>query len=460
MSNFFLLNPVLNKTISDTAFTTNRKLLKHSAISPPEHRQLKTAFMLLLLLSTLLFLPSAFSRQLPDYAYTPTVTNPENTPPPIILFDAGHNNVHNINQSYYGFTKLLTADGYNIRAIRGPFVEDPSFGHSPIFRQAQGLPPLSDFQQQKKLSNILFIVSACSAMPCTDGTTDALTDAEVTEIHQWVTQGGSLFLAFDHPPFAQVSNLAAAFGIELVPIGKDFLFFIQPGTTNPSIKILDTQLLQINTARFRYGTLNVESALVSGRNITETIDYVQTFSGYGFKKSQTPPTDINYEPLMTLNGISQGMALTVGAGKVYISGEAAMFSAQLGSQGATLPISEHNAMGFQASTAVFNEQYLKNIIHWLDGRMSVISGRVTLPDGSGVPGVKIRFQLTSNPDNHLHIATTDSNGYYISPKSLTPNFYQLTAIDDNYDFVFDYFSNYVKLRNKPVRNVNFSATPR
>jgi hypothetical protein len=103
---------------------------------------------ILLLLASLLTITVA-SAQAPEWNYDPVVTNPENTPIPIVLFDEGHNNFHKSNVLYYGFTKLLTADGYNVRTIRGKFVDEPN----------QVILP--DFQQQKDLANILVIANAC-----------------------------------------------------------------------------------------------------------------------------------------------------------------------------------------------------------------------------------------------------------------------------------------------------------
>ncbi|VAX01168.1 hypothetical protein MNBD_GAMMA22-2570 [hydrothermal vent metagenome] len=375
----------------------------------------KLSLSLLALLSNLIILPSAFS-QSPDWSYAPVVDDAENNPIPIILFDEGHNNFHIANKSYYGFTKLLTADGYNIRPLNGPFVDDPA------------ATPTSDFQHQKDLANILVIASPCQAVPCNTSVGDALTDLEVTEIHQWVEQGGSLLLIIDHPPFAQTSNLALAFGIDLILDRIDKLTFDVTNVT--------------------FNTINSNSDLILGRNTSEAISYIQTFTGTSFSINPNPPLDVTFEPVLELQaGVYQGIALNVGAGRVYISGEAAMFTTQLTFDGVP--------WGMHIASAAYNEQYLRNIVHWLDGRMSVISGKVSLADGTPVSGVTIQFV---NQAGRTWKTVSDSLGNYISPRGMRNNGYIVTAISSVYDFVSN--ANLVVVGDSPTRNHNFTAVPK
>ena len=58
-------------------------------------------------------------------------------------------------------------------------------------------------------------------------------------------------------------------------------------------------------------------------------------------------------------GLPQGVALTRGDGRVYLSGEAALFSAQIHELG--------GPTGFNAPGADQNRQFLLNVAHWLDG---------------------------------------------------------------------------------------------
>ncbi len=373
----------------------------------------KLSATLLALAASLIMSPSAFS-QSPDWSYAPVVDDAENIPIPIILFDEGHNNFHIANKSYYGFTKLLTADGYNIRALDGPFVDDPT------------ATPVSDFQHQKNLANILVIASPCQAVPCNTSIGDALTDLEVTEIHQWVEQGGSLLLIIDHPPFAQTTNLALAFGIDVNQVTVPTVVFDTANTSN--------------------NILNPNSDLVLGRNTTEAVSYVKTFTGSSFSINPNPPLDATFEPILELQpGFYQGMAIKVGAGRVYLSSEAAMFTTQLFDDG--------TPWGMHVASAAFNEQFLRNIIHWLDGRMSVISGQVALADGTPVSGVTIQFVSQAG---RTWTTVTDNLGNYISPRGLPNSGYLVTGISSLYDFS----SNLIAIGDSPNRNQNFTAVPK
>ncbi len=371
----------------------------------------KTVIILFVLLSNAVILPAALS-QSPDWSYAPVVERPENIPAPIVLFDEGHNNFHNANVSYYGFTKQLTADGYNVRTIKGPLVDDPNIAQS------------SDFQHQKDLAKILVIANPCLTLPCNSLDDNAFTALEVAELRQWVEQGGSLFLIIDHPPFAQVTDLALAFGVDVI---KDSF----PTTV-------------FSTANATNNALNGSSDLVLGRNLLESVSYVKSFTGAAFAINANPPLDTVFESIMSLiPDLYQGMAIKVGAGRVYLSSEAGMFTTQLDADG--------NPWGMHVPTAEYNEQYLRNIIHWLEGRLSVISGKVALADGSGVSGVTIEFV---NQGGSVWTATTDSNGYYVSPMGVGDDTYLVTAKSDAYNFAFNGFL--LSVSEKTVRQ-NFSA---
>ncbi len=366
----------------------------------------------IIIVSNFIILPTAYC-QSPDWSYSPKIINPENIPNPIILFDEGHNNFHIANKSYYGFSKLLTADGYNIRSLKGPFAD------------VANTAPLSDFQQQKSLSKILVIASPCQTSPCQKTTANALTTQEVTAIRQWVVDGGSLLLIIDHPPFAHVTNLASTFGIDIILSTIPKVIFNKTNLTN--------------------NILNSNSDLVQGRNNSENVSYVKTFTGISFTINPNPPLDTKHEALLELQqGVYQGVAIKVGAGRVYLSGEAAMFTTQLNSL--------NEPWGMHVPSAAYNEQYLKNIIHWLDGRMAVISGQVTQSDGNGVSGVTIEFL---NQNGRVWSTKTDVNGYYISPKGVRNRTYRVTALSNAYNFINNGY--YIFVGDTPVRNRNFSA---
>lgn len=106
--------------------------------------------------------------------------------------------------------------------------------------------------------------------------------------------------------------------------------------------------------------------------LDEDVVSVTTFRGSGFLPGASTPDGAS---LLTLpqgavytdaqrqrfdaTGYSQGMAFESGSGRVYASGEAGMFSAQ--HSGPASPFGMH-ALPFD-----HNQQFLLNVLHWLDG---------------------------------------------------------------------------------------------
>jgi hypothetical protein len=309
------------------------------------------------ILSWFLFVPLVvMADQVIDPVYVPNVSIPEHTPTPIVLFDHGHNNFHRVDQRYTGVRDLLTADGYNVRSIDEPFVKVDA---------TTGITVPSVFDREKGKGRILVIANACgvtySISPC-DTSDPALTDSEVSKIISWVRNGGSLLLIFDHTPYNHVANLTAALGINIVDTG----YVISGSASNRSSKFDFT----------RAGGLNTNSIIANGRNANESIDHVRVFTGDAFRLSSTPPQDAIYQPLLTLQsgagtssgesvaGAYMGMAIQLGAGRVYVSGEAGMFSAQMQTDAYERLASY---MGVNDPAAAYNAQYLRNIVHWLEG---------------------------------------------------------------------------------------------
>jgi hypothetical protein len=132
-------------------------------------------------------------------------------------------------------------------------------------------------------------------------------------------------------------------------------------------------VVQIDEAHFNFHT-------VDGRNASETIDSVRTFTGQAFRAER------DVEPLLTIpsgstlrlpikawkfkptspsvpaGGMLQGAVFRFGKGRVAVFGEAAMFSAQerISKDGRTL-------MGMNRPDATQNPQFLLNVMHWLSG---------------------------------------------------------------------------------------------
>ena len=186
---------------------------------------------------------------------------------------------------------------------------------------------------------------------------------EIEKIRKWVENGGSLFLIADHMPFGgAAAGLAAAFGFRF---------------TNGFA--IDTTT-QGQAFFYRSDKTLLPSPLTNGRNSSETISKVVTFTGQAFQIPDEAKSVLRLDERYMLlesdtawvfdastrktpvNGWSQGAFMKYGEGRVVMFGEAAMFTAQLA--GPT-----QARVGMNSDFAEENYKLLLNIIHWLDGRI-------------------------------------------------------------------------------------------
>jgi len=283
--------------------------------------------------------------QQPDLEFEPLVADPayaEGTGP-VVLVDGAHFNFHTVDGRYAPFAKLLRRDGYLVRGLDEAATPD-SLGHGDIYVVANAIAE-SDHKKWRLPNE------------------PAFTAAEIAAIHDWVENGGSLFLIADHMPFpAAVEDLAAAFGLLF---GNGYAF--------------DASGQSRLTFTFDGGGL-ADHPITRGRTDAERVDSVHAFTGQAFR-SERP-----VEPLLTLPsgstlrlpvqagkfkdttaevpaaGMLQGAVFRYGKGRIAVFGEAAMFSAQrLTIDDRVIP------MGMNAPEAAQNPQLLLNVMHWLSG---------------------------------------------------------------------------------------------
>jgi hypothetical protein len=125
------------------------------------------------------------------------------------------------------------------------------------------------------------------------------------------------------------------------------------------------------------GTLG-DHPITRGRNRSERIESVRTFTGQAFRVVApavplllvAPDTMLllpseawklgDATPRVRDDGMWQGAVLIVGRGRVAVFGEAAMFSAQVSGP-------ERRPMGMNTPTAAQNPQFLLNVMHWVAG---------------------------------------------------------------------------------------------
>jgi len=286
-----------------------------------------------------------FSQQVADTAYNPLIMKPEYQPGsgPVVAIDEGHYNFHTAGGRYLPFARLLRNDGYVVTGYTGEF------------RMSR----LRDVR-------ILVIANALNKINIENWylpTPSAFRKGEIEKVRKWVEYGGSLFLIADHMPFGgAAADLAAAFGFRF---------------TNGFA--IDTTT-QGQAFFYRSDKTLLPSPLTNGRNSNETISKVVTFTGQAFQIPDEAKNVLKFDERYLLlepdtawvfdestrftpiNGWSQGAFMKYGKGRIVMSGEAAMFTAQLGGP-------DQIRMGMNSDFAEENYKFLLNIIHWLDGRI-------------------------------------------------------------------------------------------
>lgn len=283
-----------------------------------------------------------FSQQIPDTLYIPSIENSayKNKKGPIIYIDEFHNNFHTKDNRFLPFARLLRQDGYIVNGFQHKFSES-------------------------HLKSIQFLVisnalAEGSSAPFTIPTKGAFSQNEITNLRNWVKNGGSLFLIADHMPFAgAASELGKAFGFKFY---DSFLF---DNTQNGIIEFS------------RENSMLNSNFITNGRNKSESVNKIKTFTGQAFKipKKAISILTIKKDFMVYLpdtmwvfnnntkkfnaDKLSQGAVLEYGKGRIAVFGEAAMFTAQLAGR-------NKFKVGMNSKQAPENYKLLLNIIHWLD----------------------------------------------------------------------------------------------
>ena len=295
-------------------------------------RILVTYFFILLLTS------SAVSQQVPDTLFQPVIQKAAyaSDKGPVVLVDEAHHNFHTTDNRFKPFSLLLRRDGYQVKGGKSQFSE-----------------------QALKGVGILVISNALNERNTQDWslpTPSAFTDDEIKAVEAWVKAGGSLFLIADHMPFPGCNEkLAAAFG---------FTFY--NGFAFDTTKQGGPDLFSATNKR------------LAATPITTGLDSIYSFTGQAFDipasakaiftldhnfKIWSPRVawEFKKETTKILGDKKVQIAtLEYGKGRVVVSGEAAMFTAQLAGG--------VNKMGFNHPIAKHNTEFLLRLIHWLDHR--------------------------------------------------------------------------------------------
>ncbi|GEP94209.1 DUF4350 domain-containing protein [Chitinophaga cymbidii] len=287
-------------------------------------------------LALLLFPAFAMAQQVSDTAYHYPLAKVMYTADtgPLILFDQAHNNPHTLKGRYAAFGDLLRQDGYQVEPAREkltPALLRPA----KIFVSANALYDRANWD-----------------LP----TGSAYTENEVKILHDWVQNGGSLFLLTDHMPCgASVNTVALSFGFNVVngyaarTDRQEEIFTKKKGNLHQHAvtRGIDSLMVWGGTGFLAPAGAQVIASLGAGYEIflpskaEQITDTTPRLSGLGF-----------------VNAAS----LEYGRGRIVVFGDGAPFTAQL--EGIY-----SRKRGMNHPKAGQNAPLLLNIIHWLDRKL-------------------------------------------------------------------------------------------
>jgi hypothetical protein len=296
-----------------------------------------------------------------------TVANPAyKTIHPRVAIDQAHGNIHTKDGLFKPFADLATNDGYNVVA------NTTSFTHDGL----KGIDVLVISNPLGQLSNN------------NNNSTPAFTQAECDAVHEWVQQGGSLFLIADHVPVGDAAQpLAQRFGVTL---GNNVVFDTNPDNFDQE----DVTQLVFSDHNHLLGN----HPITRGRNDAERLHKLVAFTGESvtipngatalLQLSSTAgeaPTGEDVQPFFDkdavkakasreaalkkwpASGQAMAIAFTVGQGRVVISGEAGMMTAQVFQE--KEKDGSKKIVGKMGWDVLGNDdrQYVLNVLHWLSG---------------------------------------------------------------------------------------------
>jgi hypothetical protein len=289
-----------------------------------------------------------FLAQRADYGWRPRIAQPTfTTEHPRVLVDEGHHNASSIGFAgrYWPFGRLLRADGYLVERFAQPMTPTVLAGARVlVIANASGAPKPQLFGL-----NLPSFTAKKRSDP-------AFTSAEIDVIRGWVEQGGALLLIADHAPFGQsVSALASALGITM------HQGFVEvPGERSDP--------LLFSEANGRLG----QHPIIAGDGVSPAVSRVMTYTGQSLDgppnatvllrlpetAREAVPTNSD-ELAERAAGSAQGLAFSLGKGRVVCLGEGGMVTAQVNR-------SEHYGINDASND---NQQFVLNVMRWLVGKL-------------------------------------------------------------------------------------------
>jgi hypothetical protein len=284
-------------------------------------------------------IPVAPTGQIADPDFNTTVAKPAYAKVgPKVLFDEAHNNFHTAGGRYKPFADLISSDGHLIVHNSEKFSPEVLKGFSVLV-----------------ISNAL----GSEDMGAEGADSPAFTEAESDAVRDWVKAGGSLLLIADHAPMGSANQiLASRFEVDM---SKRFT--------------IDSENFEKESSNQGFIVYTRESGrladhpITNGRNETERVNKIIAFTGQSLKGpansksimslAATAQDVMRGQPPLSAAGRSQGIAMTVGKGRVVVLGEAGMLTAQ---------VTGPNKVPFGMNRpGIDNRQFALNIMHWLTG---------------------------------------------------------------------------------------------
>jgi len=281
----------------------------------------------------LLFSTTISAQQVSDTTYLPPTKASNVGAGTTVVIDEAHNNFHTLNGRYAPFAKVLTHSGYTVASSGETFTD----------RSLKGI-------------KILVIANAINEVNLREWRTptpSAFTKDEIIALNSWVKNGGSLFLISDHMPFAGAAK----------DLAKSFGFIFYNSFVRDTSKDNGPDIFTTASKTFNPRALSIPD-----------IDSVATFTGQAFDIPSKATSIITFDSRYTIlipeeawvfdknvtalpaEGRSQLAIMNYGKGKIAVSGEAAMFTAQIA--GAT-------KVGMNSVDGKENHFLLVALIRWL-----------------------------------------------------------------------------------------------
>lgn len=276
------------------------------------------------------------AQQLPDTTYLPPIKANDDGKGTTVVLDEAHHNFHTLDGRYAPFAKVLRNSGYTVTGNSRSFTAEHLKGIKILV--------IANAINKKNLSSW--------DLP----TPSAFTNEEIIAVNNWVKDGGSLFLIADHMPFAGAAGeLAKSFGftfynsfaMDTTKDGGADIFTSASKTLNNLDVLAITDLEEVAT--FTGQAFEVPSKAVSILYFDNRYTILIPEQAWVFDKNITA---------MPAKGKSQLALMNYGKGKIAVSGEAAMFTAQ--TMGG-------NKAGMNSKEGSNNYKLLLGIMKWLKG---------------------------------------------------------------------------------------------